>query len=307
MESSIFFRKPASNASSKPRKTKKNKQGIDSMFETEPDTSMLLETDRNNKMEDDDWIYPSEEKLKLPIENMDMGRSDDRIEPSEIELIRLYQKYKLQSTSLYRFTVDQEDETKTFKEYPLKWDYPCMHCGKHFDGVPVFCPEKYDTREKCWILQIWAQCSPVCAYGSIITGQTTKAEKLGDLHKFIREYFDPNIETIGYIPLSALKSRNPIGGYLTDEEWKKQSLSMTGMIKNPPFRFVDTSIQVLDRDREKERRNTDKHTNATVSPEMQKLYDSILQRVADQHKSRTGSSGSTLADNLGFVMKNGNK
>lgn len=261
-----------------------------------------------NLLNEKDWIYTEGEK-HLPIEEIKITdfSSNDKTDTNELTMGSLYKKYNIEHISLWKFINDNKSET--FDKYPLEWTGNCIHCGRPYNNektgekkVPIFPPHEYNEKNKCWILEIIPQCLITCSKGRIIESSSNlKDKKLGLLSRFIREFFDPNLITINYIPLASVKELNPIGGIYTWEEYDKKSIKFNGMIKYPPFRFVNTSIELIDlKTKEQERKK--EFTNIIKStPEEQENYFNNIQRVVEQRKEKKIEiKNSNIGKQLGF-------
>ncbi len=290
------------------------------MFEDEIDFGITQDVEEP----EDAWIYTDGEK-HLPIESInetdecfDFGSSDDRADSNEVNMVRIYKRYNLDHLSLWRFTT--ENKGKPFDEYPLEWIGNCIHCGRPYNDpqtgykwVPIFPPadQGYDEKNKCWILETIPQHLPICSKGRIIESSCNQKEKkLADLARFIREYFIPDLVRICYIPLSCLKDVNPIGGTMTWEEYEDKAFKVEGMIKKPPFRFVDTSIELINvEQRERERRNHfEQLATMKATDKQQEDYKSNMERVVRERKSKTTSiQDSIIGQKLGIVFKSAKK
>jgi len=267
---------------------------------------------------DEEWIYPKGEK-RLTVEAIetddttDFGASNDRASTNEVTMVRFFNRYSIKHVSLWKHSTDNKG--KSFDLYPLEWTGNCIHCGRPYNTekekkVPIFPPNDYDEKEKCWILEIIPQCYAVCSKGKIMESSCNyKERKLSLLARFLREFFIPELTTITYIPLSCIKELNPLGGYMTWEQYDKLSFTINGYIKTPPFMFVNTSIELIDmEEREKKRReHFEKVANTKATVDQQENYKSNMLRVIEERKTKVPSiQESKIGKQLGIVMKNQN-
>jgi len=264
----------------------------------------ILSFDSKNAEDPDDmgWINP-EGNSKVKVEHVDFGSGKDTRERNMVELLK---RHHIRHISLWRYTTDEKG--KTMDEYPLKWDAPCFHCKDMFPGcVPIFPPTEdgYDERLGCWILEPFAHCGGSCAKGRILeSSDNGKERRLGLLGRFMREYF--GVDTIHYIPLSVLKDLNPLGGYMTREEYAKESQRMDGMLKKPPFRFVDTSVELIDSEQlDKERKKYfEKLATAKVSEEQQNNFRITMERIVKERLKTTNDyTNSKIGKQLNLFSK----
>lgn len=129
--------------------------------------------------------------------------------------------------------------------YPTTWKYPCFHCRRLFETMPFFVI--LDRPPKCsyWKLDLMGYHTPECCRDSIIERYPLeeKGILLDHFNAFLRECVDPSLlELGGYIPLESVKELSPFGT-MTWKEWDQNRKTFTGLIRHPPFAFVETWLE----------------------------------------------------------------
>lgn len=238
----------------------------------------------------EEWVY-TEGETKIPIESIDDDddsdlSSSDRVPAGEMQTIRVYRRYGIKHFSMWR--KKGERRAKTVDEYPLKWNHPCSYCRnpKIKDYIPIFTVDDYDNKMECFELGIFAFHSPVCAMNSIVEGNSReKDRKISLFYRFIREYFDPNILFIPHVPITLVKEINPFG-IITMDEYLNKAPMFNGMIRKPPFRFVETYVELISPEEKQRQREIrfDQMANSKATPEQQEQYRSNLERVAKERR-----------------------
>src|ERR1700748_1586637 len=105
--------------------------------------------------------------------------------------------------------------------YPKKWDYPCSRCGDLFKTIPLLKIHSYNIVKKLWMFENFANCGKICLFASNIENPNTETGLKSELiNRFVREFFDPKVKTIGYKPLELLKRRHPFGIMDVDEYYE---------------------------------------------------------------------------------------
>lgn len=137
-------------------------------------------------------------------------------------------------------------ENSKLSEYPIEWNYDCNRCGFPIDGIPFFIVKEIPATTKLsnYKLDFMGHCSPECCLGSIL--ETSNKEEVHELvanfMHFMREFFNPKLLEIAYLPKELLKKYSPFGK-MDREEWRNAHTKYTGMIKQAPFAFVETFVQ----------------------------------------------------------------
>lgn len=133
-----------------------------------------------------------------------------------------------------------------------------------------------------------------------------KGAKLGQLGRFLREYFDIPADGLGYLPLSVIKSRNPLGPHTIDWDEYDQlcSKGVHSMIKKPPYQFVDTSLLIvhLDELEKIKRKQLLDFTENRATPEQQQNFLNQMNRIVNQNNStKINISDTKIGQQLGII------
>lgn len=177
------------------------------------------------------------------------------------------------------------------------------------DIVPIFPPCDYDEKTKCWILEQFAHCGKQCSKAGIIESNlNNKPKRLGLLSRFLREYFEPDLEHVTYVPRCAIKTIHP-GGWMTKEEYKQCSGRFDNIIGRPPFRFVDTSIELISVEQKEKNRidHFDRLASAKATLEQQENFLKRVERVTKERKTKTSIQNTMIGKQLGIITKNQQK
>lgn len=171
-----------------------------------------------------------------------------RTDTSDIHAARVYKKNNVNHLLLWRYA--GESKVYSIEEYPEKWDGLCNSCHRRFSSIPLF-PPSYETGwdgvKKTWVLQHYAHCSKLCSKRPIIEGGSVNKEQLlSQLSRFIRDFFDPECESIPYIPLCLIKEVNPHLGKLTWEEYDNIKGTCNVFVSPPEFRYVNTWVEIME-------------------------------------------------------------
>lgn len=178
------------------------------------------------------------------------------------------------------------------QEYPRKWDFPCVKCGKKFDGEPVPRIPKWDNVKGVPIIDMMVFfCSDICGKNWIIESSfTEKGAECENLARWFIEYKSKEIAKISYLPLSFMKSRSP-AGFMTDEEWKQRSQNSYGFYLNPPFQLVETTAVISDKPLlQKTAKELGYKHNNVVTEEQQENFMKSLEAARSQSKSKSAST-----------------
>lgn len=191
---------------------------------------------------------------------------------------RMYFNQKLKDIYLVN------SENSKLSEYPTKWNYDCGRCGCKIDGLPFFMVKEIPngTKSLNYKLDFIGYCSPECCKGAIL--ETSNKEEVFELianfMHFMREFIDPKILEISYLPKELLKKFSPFG-IMDEKEWRESHLKYTGLIKQAPFAFVEQFIELKEL-------NQSKVLKPTKEKQIQFLKQ--MEHIAQKKISRINSS-----------------
>lgn len=181
-------------------------------------------------------------------------------------------------------------------EYPLKSNKKCLACKRRFDTVPVFEVTSYDEKsDKPWKLDPYAHCSLVCVVETVMGKRKANvAQRLGLLWRFTREFFGIEANSIQYVSIGCVEGfcDDPI---MTEEEYYKCIGTISVMIRQPPFIFVDTWSEKTDAANEKQRQKEfEKLLNTKSTPEQQSSYKNTIKRIMNEQQNKNQSLENTI-------------
>lgn len=201
---------------------------------------------------------------------------------------RLYKKEQIHVIPAEKRGKIQEphEHVLEFEEYPTTYEFRCNHCREFFKTTPFFEPKEFNSVKNYWLFFPFGYCSASCVKGKIIEGNCPdKAGRLGLLFNFVKQYINPTIERVNYIPLSLVKGYGPCGS-ISRKKYEKMKLSFDGFIIEPPCVFVDTSVELHDLE-EKEKRKRKRLETVSLSKateEEQLEYKRNIARVFKKKK-----------------------
>ena len=101
------------------------------------------------------------------------------------------------------------------------------------------------------------------------------------MFRFDREYFDGQLEKVGYIPLCLVKEVDPERGIIhTWDEYDVMVEVYNTVVRDPPFRFANTFCQI----NELPKKEFDVY--GKVTEKQQKLFESEMHRVIESEDGR---------------------
>lgn len=247
--------------------------------------------------EDDDLVLRD-----VPEQEDDDGQ---RQSDHNLPMIKAFKVAHIRHRVMFRFT--NERQNKQRGDYPTTWPGRCIKCLEPLEGqLPVFPPVSYDEKRGLWMLSVF----PTCSMGhakEVVLGERTADmhHRLALLSRFGREFLGLPPVPVGCLPLSAKKSVSPFG-YLDDDEYANKSTRVSGVVRHPPYLFVDTWMEETDiQERERERQKRNSILNSiSATPQQQSKFQENLERVIQQSQSkRSNIMGTPIAKKMGFLKR----
>lgn len=194
---------------------------------------------------------------------------------------------------VFSFT-DDDDETTAKKntgkpdEYPLSSDCNCAYCRHPFDTVPVFRVMGYDEKRNKYVLDPHPNCGLSCAKGGIISeGAANIYEQIALLHRFAREFFGYH-GNIKVLPWETIRGNSP-GATLGVEEWRALCATIGGVVKEPPWTFAHSFVELKKELHQNGLRGKELFSNIRFEPlpeANQLIHMQNLQRVRELYREK---------------------